>query len=71
MVMKRVLNITQNSGIMRASPSDCLVLYPGHSLGESYPSAEMQSVYPTAPADWATNGYSVHQSKIGFKGIHR
>ena len=28
-----------------ASPSDCLVSYPGHSLGESYPSAEMQSVY--------------------------
>ena len=25
----------------------------GHSLGESYPSAEMQSVYSTAPADWA------------------
>ena len=28
--------------------------YPGPSLGvESYPSAEMQSVYTTAPADWA------------------
>ena len=26
----------------------------GHSLGESYPLAEMQSVYSTAPADWAT-----------------
>ena len=25
-----------------------------HSLGETYPSAEMQSVYYTAPADWAT-----------------
>ena len=25
----------------------------GHSLGESYTSAEMQSVYSAAPADWA------------------
>ena len=24
--------------------------YPGHSLGESYPSAEVQSVYSIAPA---------------------
>ena len=30
-----------------------LVSYPGHSLGESYPSAEMQSVYSEATADWA------------------
>ena len=29
------------------------VSYPGHSLGESYPSAEVQSVYSTAAADWA------------------
>ena len=37
------------------SPSDCLVSYPGHSLGgESYSSAEKQSVYSTTPADWAT-----------------
>ena len=27
------------------SPSDYFLSYPGHSLGESYPSAEMQSVY--------------------------
>ena len=27
---------------------------PGHSLGESYPSAEMQSVYSAARAEWAT-----------------
>ena len=31
--------------IAGASPLDCLVSYPGHSLGESYPSA----VYSTAP----------------------
>ena len=32
---------------------DCLVSYLGHSLGGSCPSAEKQSVYSTAPADWA------------------
>ena len=26
----------------------------GHSLGESYPSAEMQTVYSAAPADLAS-----------------
>ena len=32
---------------------DGLGSHPGHSFGESYPSAEMQSVCSTAPADWA------------------
>ena len=48
-----VLHILQSS---RTEPSlsDCLMSYPGYSLeGVSYPSAEMQSVYSTAPADWA------------------
>ena len=45
-----------------ASPLDCLMPYLGHSLGESYPSAEMQLVYSTASAVWANiwgecNGY--------------
>ena len=46
-----VLCILQSSGITGTSPSDCLVSYPGHSLGEeeSYPSAEVQSVSSTAP----------------------
>ena len=48
-----VLHIPQSSNISGASPSDCLLSYSGHSLEESYPSAEMQSVYSTAPADWA------------------
>ena len=30
------------------------VSYPGHSLGETYPSSEMQSVYSTTPANWAS-----------------
>ena len=40
--------------IAGASPSDCLVSYAAHTLWESYPSAEMQSVYSTVPVDWAT-----------------
>ena len=48
---KEVLCIPQSSSITGASPSDCLVSYLGHSLEESYFSAEMQSVYSTAPAD--------------------
>ena len=41
------------SAFPKAPASDCLVSYSGHSLGESYPCAEKQSVYSTAPADWA------------------
>ena len=36
-----------------ASPSDGLMSYPENSLEESYSSAEMQSVYSTAPANLA------------------
>ena len=45
------------------SPSDCLVAYPGHSLEEFYPSAEMQSVYSTALANRAT-GHSSGDSHL-------
>ena len=48
-----VLCIPQSFNITRASPSDCLVPYPGHSLGDSYSSVEMQSVFSTAPEDLA------------------
>ena len=48
-----ILRVPQSTSICEASESDCLLSYPGHSLGESYPSAEMQSVYSVAPADWA------------------
>ena len=48
------LRIPQSSSITGTSTSDCLVSYPRHSLGQrSYPSAEMQLVYSTAPANWA------------------
>ena len=52
---EEVLCIPQSPSITGTSPSDCLVSYQGHSLGGgSYPSAEVQSVYSTAPADWAS-----------------
>ena len=47
-----VLHIPQSSSIIGTSPSGCLVSYPGHSLRGSYSSAEKQSVYSIAPADW-------------------
>ena len=50
---KGVLRIPPNSSITADSP-DCLVSFPGHSLGESYSSTEVQSVYFAVPADWAT-----------------
>ena len=49
-----VLCIPPSSSITKTSPSDCFMSYPGHSFGGgSYPSAEKQSVYSTAPANWA------------------
>ena len=35
------------------SPSDGLMSYPGYLLVGFYPSADLQSVYSTAPANWA------------------
>ena len=50
-----VLRIPQRFSITGTSPSDCLVSYQGHSLvWVSNHSAEVQSVYSTAPADLAS-----------------
>ena len=46
------------------SPTDCLASYPGHSLGESYFSTEMQSVYSTALADWAIRIWYVFSTSV-------
>ena len=46
-----VLPIPQISNINEVSPSDYLVSNPGHSFGESYSSAELQSVYSSATDD--------------------
>ena len=48
-----VLRIPQSPIITGASPSDCFESYLGHLW--SYPSAEVQSVYSTARADWTTH----------------
>ena len=48
-----ILYVPQSSSITGTSPSDCLVSYLEHSLGESYSSAEKQSVNSTAPAERA------------------
>ena len=50
---KGVLRIPQSPIITRTSPWDFLVSYLGHSLGGSYLSAEVHSVYSIAPVDWA------------------
>ena len=66
---KGILCILQSSSITGTSPSDWLMLYTGHSLGESYPYTEIQSVYFTAPADWANRRKS--KQNIGKKHLTR
>ena len=50
-----VLHIPQSSSISGASPSNCLVSYPGHLLEEFHSSAEMQSMYSAASAALASS----------------
>ena len=45
--------IKRYSAFPKVSALVCLVSYPGYSLGEPYPSVEMQSVYSVTPFDWA------------------
>ena len=45
-----IFHIPQSFSITGASPSDCLKLYPGHLL-------EMQSIYSSAPVNWASYHY--------------
>ena len=44
-----------------------VLCHTGHSLGGSYPSAEVQSVYSAAPADWAIPRINV--KTVSFKII--
>ena len=55
---KGIVCISKSSSITGASLLDCLVSYPEDSLGEIYLSAESQSVYRIAIADWARSGRS-------------
>ena len=72
---ENVFHIPQSS---RAEflPSDSLASYPGHMLGESYPSAEIQPVYSTTPANWAALYLSMNMKLAGkcsfFRGtVHK
>ena len=49
-----LLHIPQISNFNEVSPSDCLVSYLRHSLGQNTPTSKMQSVYSEALAAWAT-----------------
>ena len=51
---KGALHIRQSSSVTGTSPSDCLVSYLETRCLGSYPSAEKQSVYSTAAANWVT-----------------
>ncbi len=49
-----LLRILQSFSISGTSQSDWIVPYLGHTLsGGSYPFVGVQSVYSTAPTDWA------------------
>ena len=60
-----VFRFPQRSSITRNLASDCLVSNAGHSLGlgggASYISAEKQSMYSIALADWAPGKGSVQK----------
>ena len=53
MAMKGYPALPKAPALLETSQSDSLVSYSRLSLGESYLSAQKQSVYSTAPADWA------------------
>ena len=55
MAMKEYTAFPKAPASLEPTPSDCLVSYPEHSLGESYPSSEMLSVYSTVPVDLPTH----------------
>ena len=52
-----VIHTPQRSSINGTSPLDCLMSCLEHSFGGSYPSAEVQSVYSTTPANWTTMSF--------------
>ena len=55
MAMKRYSAFPKDPVLLEPYHQNYLVSYTGDSLGEgSYPSAEIQSVYSTDPADWVT-----------------
>ena len=65
---EEVLHFLQSPNITGASPSDCLVSYPGHLLRESYLYGEMQSVNSKAPANWTVR--RIYKSVSTSSNIH-
>ena len=66
---KGVLRIHHSSSIPGTSPSDYLMSYLGHLFGlGSYPSAEVQSMYSTALADWANRERERERERGGEVG---
>ena len=65
---KGVLFILQSASITGASPSDCFTSLSGHLFENSYPSAEIQSVYSTAPAE-SKKEYSKKKKKKKDKKV--
>ena len=53
--MKGCSAFSKASALLEPHHQIVLVSYPGYSLKESYLSGEMQSVYSSAPADWAAH----------------
>ena len=62
-----MLRIPQSSSITETKLSDCLVSYRGLSGVGSYPSAEAQSVYSTAPANWANKPAKGYFNAMSFR----
>ena len=67
---ERVLRIPQSFSITEASPSGFLVSYPGHSLGRTYLSAEVQSVYSTTRATGLLKGLDPNLKQSNFENQH-
>ena len=66
-----LLHIPQNSSITGTSPSDCFVSHARHSWWWwGVPSVEMQSVYSTAPVDWAKHIKEEHSgmTSVAYDG---
>ena len=55
-----VLHIPQSSSIAGTSPSDCLVSYPGHSLGGILTPLQRSSRCILQPQPTGQSGYYVH-----------
>ena len=62
---EEVLRIPQSSSIIEASQLDCLISYQ-----DTYPSAEMQSVYSTVPTDRALTSLRFINNYIRIENFH-